>query len=354
MIYIGKYPYKRFIAATTATIASAGIGAAAGIGNAIAQGNMNRKNREWNEKQAQIQREWNEKMWNETNAWNLEMWNKTNEYNSPEQQVARLRDAGLNPLYYGLDGSSANGLEAGQPLGYERAEAGDQPNPVSAGLNAGIQVAQMANIEADTQKKRSETQNINAKLPYEVEELKNQVRNSKLDGDAKEVVNKYLDQQQEAELRVKTSTADANDKTIEKAAAEIEKMDYEKTTMYIGWLETQERILNLQKQRDLTDAQMEELASLVRKNNAEAAKIGLDVKNYDDITVLGTASSTMKLGPITIQQGEPITLGMKKAADAHREQLEKEQEKNKGKKTRSAEGQVSATDGSVYNGPIYD
>ena len=31
------------------------------------------------------------------NQWNLEQWHRENEYNSPKNQVARLRDAGINP-----------------------------------------------------------------------------------------------------------------------------------------------------------------------------------------------------------------------------------------------------------------
>lgn len=308
---------------------------------------QNRKNREFEREEAEKEREWNEKMFNETNAWNLEMWNKENEYNTPEAQVQRMRDAGLNPMYYGLDGAgSAGDVGSAQALGYERASVGNQVNPIEGAL----QMAQLAQIQAQTEKTKSETDNIDAKLPFEVEELRNQVRNSKLAGDAQETINKYLDQQQKAELRVKNSNADVNDKTVEKFGAEIQKMDYEKTTMFIGWLETQEKILNLQKQRELTDKQMEELASLIRVNNATASKIGLDVKNYDDITVIGTASHTIKLGPVTIGEGEPITLGALKLAREHAKDLKEKAKSNK----RSPEGQVSATDGSEYNGPIYD
>lgn len=43
------------------------------------------------------------------NKWNLEQWNRENEYNSPTQQMARYREAGLNPaLIYGSSGNSGN------------------------------------------------------------------------------------------------------------------------------------------------------------------------------------------------------------------------------------------------------
>lgn len=346
------YPLKRYIFGVDDAAFATGAAAVIGAGtSAVAQGSMNRKTRKFNREEAEKQRQWSEKMYNEQNAWNYEMWQKQNEYNSPEAQVQRMRDAGLNPLYFGLDGTgNAASIQAAQPLSYERAKADNQINPFGTGLAAAQELANVQLTQAQASKTKSETKMIDAKLPYEVESLKTQVRQSKLDADAQEIINKYLDQQQDAELRVKESTIAANDKTVEKAAAEIEKMDYEKTTMYIGWLETQERILTLQKNRDLTDKQMEELSSLISKNYAEAKKIGLDVSNYDDITVIGTASHTMRIGPFTVQEGEPITLAMKKAAEEHAKNLQKESKKNK----KSPEGQVSTADGSPYNGPIYD
>ena len=341
--------------ATTAAIIG---GAASVLGagtSAVAQSSLNKKTREFNKEEAEKQRLWSEKMYNEQNAWNYEMWLKQNEYNTPAAQVERLRDAGLNPLYYGLDGSSAGDLSAAQPLGYERAQVGNQVNPFAGFDQAALTAAQVANVVAQTEKTKSETKLIDAKLPYEVDVLKAQIRNSNLSSDAQEIVNKYLDRQQEAELRVKDATVAQSDAMIRKAFAEIGKMDYEKVTLMIGWLETQEKILTLQKNRELTDKQMEELESLIKVNNATASKIGLDVSNYDDVTVIGTASHNLKLGPFSVQEGQPITLAMKKAAEEHREQLEKDK-KDKGKKfgRQSPDGQVSATDGSSYTGPVYD
>lgn len=217
-----------------------------------------------------------------------------------------------------------------------------------------MQMAQVANIQAQTNKTKSETKMIDAKLPFEVESLKTQIRSSNLSADAQETVNKYIDRQQEAEIRMKNATSAEAEKSVEKAVAEIDKMDYEKTTMYIGWLETQEKILTLQKNRELTDKQMDELQSLINVNNATASKIGLDVSNYDDITVIGTASQTMKIGPFSVQEGEPITLGMKKAAQEHKKELEAKQDAEKKKKKVNDNGQVSMTAGSPYTGPIYD
>lgn len=47
------------------------------------------------------------------NAWNLEQWNRENEYNSPLEKRKRLEAAGLNPIFYGLDGvANAGSLQS--------------------------------------------------------------------------------------------------------------------------------------------------------------------------------------------------------------------------------------------------
>ena len=83
------------------------------------------------------------------NAWNEEMWAKTNEYNDPSNQVQRMRNAGLNPLYYGLDGSSANAMQSASPLGYDRATMEAMNNPL-------LTIAQISNMQASTAKTNNE------------------------------------------------------------------------------------------------------------------------------------------------------------------------------------------------------
>lgn len=97
---------------------------------------------------------------------NIELWNMQNEYNSPINQMARLKQAGLNPLYYGLDGNSS-----GAP-----AEAPTAPvkNPFEAMLIA-KQVQEMdSNIAA--QKATASKTNAEAKA----QDLTNQYLEQKL------------------------------------------------------------------------------------------------------------------------------------------------------------------------------
>lgn len=111
------YEIKKFYgpilsgAATGAGVGSiAGpIGAAAGavIGagvSAFSQSSQNKKSRQWQEKMYGVQRQ---------DA--LTDWANQNAYNSPEQQMQRLKDAGLNPnLVYG-NGAVANSSSAARP-----------------------------------------------------------------------------------------------------------------------------------------------------------------------------------------------------------------------------------------------
>lgn len=349
---IVKIDFKRYI--TEATAAALIKGATAVGGAAItgtAQASMNRKTREFNQQEAEKARSWSNAQRELQNQWNMQMWKEEMAYNNPTQQVQRLRDAGLNPLFYGLDGNSVSQAQpAAQPLGYERANATDQPNPFAVGLGSAAQIAQIENIEAQTNKVKSETKAIDAKLPFEVDSLKAQIRNSNLSGDAQEIVNRYLDEQQDAEIRVKNYTISQLDAVTQKCFAEIEKMNYEDLSMMIGWLETNERILNLQKQRELSDKQMEELSSLIAVNNQTAKKLGLDVENYEDVQVVGTASHSMHFGPFSVSEGDPITLAMIKAARQKQNYMKDKQDaiekKHKPQSLFSGSG--------AYTGPIYD
>lgn len=84
----------------------AGLAAASTAGNLIAQGKLNKKNRQWQEKMYerrladqradwQMQNEYNEQL-------TEEYWDK---YNSPTAQVKAAQQAGINPDLQGLDGS---------------------------------------------------------------------------------------------------------------------------------------------------------------------------------------------------------------------------------------------------------
>lgn len=58
-------------------------------------------------------------LYDKTREWNEKMWEKTNEYNSPSSQMARFKDAGLNPnlMYGSIANSNASNLQLNDAYG---------------------------------------------------------------------------------------------------------------------------------------------------------------------------------------------------------------------------------------------
>ena len=200
-------------------------GAATVIGagaSAAGQASLNKKTREFNREEAEKQRQWNENMADKQNAWNYEMWMKEQEYNSPANQMQRLLDAGLNPMFYGLDGNSTSQApQAAQPLGYDRATMSNMANPMSSIGDVATKVAQIANIQADTAKKNNEnlteTQR-REKLVADIEEVRQEIKNKiaeeGLTKTQQDKLNKdieWLDRLNQATLAEKESNARLND-----------------------------------------------------------------------------------------------------------------------------------------------
>lgn len=100
---------------------AAGASILGGVLGSRSQKKTNDKNMELAKYQNAWQAQENEKAYQR----NLQMWNLQNAYNSPTQQMARLRSAGLNPnLVYGsgVTGNSAGSTPQYQPADIKRAE----------------------------------------------------------------------------------------------------------------------------------------------------------------------------------------------------------------------------------------
>lgn len=91
----------------------------------------------------------------------LEMWKKNNEYNLPINQMARLRNAGINPHLAYSNGTPMNTSNAPAQASTSALPAGQAPQ-----LNIGeiaqlmLTKAQKENIEADTAKKKAEAESV--------------------------------------------------------------------------------------------------------------------------------------------------------------------------------------------------
>lgn len=99
-------------------------GGASLLGSALGFGSQKKTNKA-NMELAKYQNEWQSQENEKAFQRNLQMWNLQNAYNSPTQQMARLRSAGLNPnLVYGsgVTGNSAGSTPQYQPVDIKRAE----------------------------------------------------------------------------------------------------------------------------------------------------------------------------------------------------------------------------------------
>lgn len=199
---------------------------------------INQMNNDFNAREAQKARDFQ-----------LDMWNRQNEYNSASSQRKRLEDAGYNPYMNDAQAGTASGMSGTSAA--SAAGAASQlpytPDFQSAGVNLASALKMMS------EKKQTDIENLNmtdllrsqiwknlgatdwrnaspeareynlsqgrraAELGMASleENLSNQrwsnnllvanISNALLDADAKTILNKYLDQQQQAELNIKAA-----------------------------------------------------------------------------------------------------------------------------------------------------
>lgn len=116
------------------------IQAATNVANTISVAKQNKKDRKFTEK-----------MYEKQKADNIDFWNMQNTYNSPQEQMKRLQQAGLNPnLVYGdgVTGNVASAPDSVQPKEFtQRAPTLDGPSPVDAYFNVQAKQAQVDNMK---------------------------------------------------------------------------------------------------------------------------------------------------------------------------------------------------------------
>lgn len=117
---------------------------------------MNERNNQANIAQAQLQ-----------NQWNIEQWNRENMYNTPLMQVARLKEAGINPGLAYSNGQMMN--EAAQSPEMTSAAGQLRPGFVDPMLAANIDL-----VNAQTEKTKTESDVMATKLPEEAQLLRDQ------------------------------------------------------------------------------------------------------------------------------------------------------------------------------------
>lgn len=254
------------IAAVTAaaSLASTGI-------NALSQGSLNKKTRQWNEAQYQKQRE---------DA--LADWARTNEYNSPLQQMARFKEAGLSPhLIYG---GGANSIS--QPV---RSTDTKSWSPNAPQIDGGQIVSQYFGVQQQQNALEIQAQ---------------QIRGLKIDNDIKE--NTKLDVIDKANISNQATTAKIDnfmaDTNLKRAKLTLLGPEYDKLIEEVKQIVTNNKWNNLNKTTEYQiKGFMAEQMDLINKGQLDKNKIiAIEAKwkqQIDDLVGAGgpISSSLLKI-----------------------------------------------------------
>lgn len=134
---------------------NAGLSGIGSFFNHWMQGRDRDHQNDFNMQMAGQQQRWNVEQWNREKQFALEQWERTNRYNSPQQQMARFKEAGLNPhLIYG-QGSAGQAAPMATPdvKGYTRPEAAN----VTRGIDLFGDFNRFQNINAQTNNLKAQT-----------------------------------------------------------------------------------------------------------------------------------------------------------------------------------------------------
>lgn len=257
--------------------------AVSAINQGIAEARTSRQ-RKWSAEQAEIARNWQ-----------LQMWNRQNEYDLPQNKVARLHQAGLNPLMFNPDGSMAATPTSVTPAETPSA-LGTQGvgNPVESYLEAEARNAQIENIKADTRKKLAdaegqEIQNLNAQELIDLDKQERDARISKFfseidENDANAALARMNTNVAEVEKRYK-ETLNAISELDLKYREPFLQATIAKTEAETKWLEYKQDLedarlmldnLNSEKEREVAQARIN-LLEKQEKIAAEDARVAGDM-----------------------------------------------------------------------------
>lgn len=223
--------------------------------------------------------------WQE-NQWNVAQWNRENEYNSPLAKLQRLAEAGLNPVFYGLDGVSNSNQLTSASLANQTAptlantqtqraaEISSALSSLSGGVKSSIETLlapkqlALANRKADAEIDKAGAES--AKVRQETENLKADY------GMKPDQARLLKNQADEMGAKVQVAQAQYND-----LVAQIGERAAHKQLM-----ETQNEYLKKE-----GDARIQKIKSDLNLNSKQAEEIDSRIAKYAQDVVLGKISS---------------------------------------------------------------
>ena len=246
----------------TATAIAAG-SQLAGTGiNALSQGSMNKKTRQWNEKQYALQRQHS-----------LQDWTMQNEYNSPAAQMQRLKMAGLNPnLVYGKGADNISGTVRSADAGGWNPQApkfelgAAAQSGLSAYYNTQLQQAQIDNLKSQNTVLTNEA----ALKAAQIASTLQGTETSKFDLGLKSELRQTSLQAATANLRKMETDIDISLRQDERAAAQSA----------MSLTQAVENILSVREQRAKTVVEKEQIRAQINniKKDSELKDLDLNLK----------------------------------------------------------------------------
>lgn len=208
------------------------------LGNVIGAGAniaMNAANNRFNAQQSELNRQYQTAEREAAQEWNLDMWNMQNQYNTPVAQLDRLLAAGINPeTAVGMlseNGNTAGQLSTSGQAGSQASAAGmAQPGDLISG--AVMNAAQIANINAQTDKTKAEAGMVVRLGEAQIKDLEasaySKVKAGELsEANAKQIVEMLplLKDKTTTETSQMNKNIDVLDKQLQKLDAEVRNID---------------------------------------------------------------------------------------------------------------------------------
>ena len=108
----------------------------------------------------------NLKLAREQREWDYKMWKENNEYNTPQNQVKRLRDAGINPALALTNGSLQSGISQSTAGGQQAPQM--DFSPIAQGVRNSVDLYQQKRFQdAQIENLNEQTVNQSIKNRYE-------------------------------------------------------------------------------------------------------------------------------------------------------------------------------------------
>ena len=194
-----------------------------------------------NLKIAQMNNEFNERMLQKQMDYNTDMWNKQNDYNNPSNQVARLKEAGLNPALALGNISTGSAQSVGGINPPTATPVSVQPNTAMAtAIGQGIE--SFLNYKMAKERHDAEIKQINIENQYrarmlmaEIAQKYNDARSKDARARLDETMKGLQPQIAQADIDLKNQTARAQASVAELNAAEKLLKDKELSNFDARW-----------------------------------------------------------------------------------------------------------------------